>query len=396
MPPDAPLPPEERALLRDWITAGAPGIPSAEEAGQPGSDHWAFSTPQRPMPPRVVHENQVRTDVDRFILAELERRGGQLAAAASPTTLLRRVAIDLTGLPPTPEEIAAFLADTSPDAYRQMVDRYLASPRYGERWGQHWLDAAGYADSNGYFNADTDRPLAYRYRDYVIRSFNDDKPFDQFLREQIAGDELSGFVPDGDVTPEMVEPLVATHFLRNAPDGTGESDGNPDERRADRFTVLEGTVQILGSSLLGMTVQCARCHDHKFEPVTQREYYQLQTILWPAYCPDDWRKPNERKVSIALASQRAEYAERTKVLSDQIKGVRDALEEKAKALRTQLGDQRLAGLDQPAREKLAEALAKKKRERSDEEQELVKAHEAEVELAPEALAEKFPRLRRGA
>ncbi len=309
------------------------GIPSAEEARQPGPDHWAFTTPQRPAPPKVAHADQVRTDVDRFILAELEHRGGGLAPAAVPTTLLRRVAIDLTGLPPTPEEIAAFLADTSPDAYRQMVDRYLASPRYGERWGQHWLDAAGYSDSNGYFSADTDRPLAYRYRDYVIRSFNADKPFDQFLREQIAGDELSGFALDGDVTPEMVEPLVATHFLRNAPDGTGESDGNPDERRADRFTVLEGTVQILGSSLLGLTVQCARCHDHKFEPVTQREYYQLQAILWPAYCPDDWRKPNERKVSIALASQRAEHAERTTVLNDQIKEIRDALEEKAKALR---------------------------------------------------------------
>ena len=106
-------------------------------------------------------------------------------------------------------------------------------------------------------------------------------------------------MPGGDITPEMVEPLVATHFLRNAPDGTGESDGNPDEQRADRFTVLEGTVQILGSSLLGMTVQCARCHDHKFEPITQREYYQLQTIFWPAYCPDDWRKPNQRRVSVA-------------------------------------------------------------------------------------------------
>ena len=172
--------------------------------------------------PAVAHTNTVHTDVDRFILAELERRGWQLAPQAPPLVLLRRVAIDLTGLQPTPEEIAAYLADiaasdTAEGAYERMVERYLASPRYGERWGQHWLDAAGYADSNGYFNADTDRPLAYRYRDYVIAACNADKPFDKFLREQIAGDELSGYVPGGDITPEMVEPLVATHFLATPP-----------------------------------------------------------------------------------------------------------------------------------------------------------------------------------
>ncbi len=175
-----------------------------------------------------------------------------LSAEAPPSALLRRVSFDLTGLPPTPEEIALYLADAEPGAYERMVERYLASPRYGERWGQHWLDAAGYADSNGYFNADTDRPLAYRYRDYVIAALNRDKPFDQFLREQIAGDELAGFSPTGDVTPDMVEMLTATHFLRNAADGTGESDGNPDEQRADRYSVIEGTLQIIGSSLLGM------------------------------------------------------------------------------------------------------------------------------------------------
>jgi hypothetical protein len=389
MPPDAPLPPEESAVLREWIAAGANGLPSAEEAAQPGPDHWAFIPPEHPALPTVAHVEQVRTDVDRFVLAELERRGWQLAPVAEPTTLLRRVAIDLTGLPPTPEEIAAYLADSAPDAYERMVERYMASPRYGERWGQHWLDAAGYADSNGYFNADTDRPLAYRYRDYVIAAFNADKPFDQFLRQQIAGDELAAYVPDGDVKPAMIEPLVATHFLRNAPDGTGESDGNPDERRADRFTVLEGTVQIIASSLLGVTVQCARCHDHKFEPVTQREYYELQTIFWPAFNPDDWRKPNERTVSVAPARERTEHAERTTALNEQLKGLRDALETQAKKLRDQLGEDRLAKLDAPTRDKLTQALARKKKERNSEEQELVKAHESEVDLNLDALAEKF-------
>jgi hypothetical protein len=397
MPPEAPLPDQEKALLRLWAEAGAPGLPSAEKAARPGPDHWAFVPPERPQAPAVAQPEQVRNDIDRLVLAELERRTLVLAREAKPATLVRRVSFDLTGLPPTPEEIAAFLADTRPDAYERMVERYLASPRYGERWGQHWLDAAGYADSNGYFSADSDRPLAYRYRDYVIASLNADKPFDRFLTEQIAGDELVGFQPDGDVTPEMVEALTATHFLRNAPDGTGESDGNPDEQRADRFAVLEGTVQIVASSLLGVTLGCARCHDHKFEPVTQREYYELQSIFWPAYCPDHWRKPKERIVAVATAAERADHAERTKALDGEIKSLRNELAESTKALRARLSNERLAGLDETAREQLRQALARDKAERSEAEQALVKWHNAEVELSEDALAEKFPEyaLKRG-
>src|SRR5213075_707047 len=178
------------------------------------------------------------TDIDRFILSALEAKGQTLNREANRTTLIRRVSFDLTGLPPTVHEIDSFLADNSENAYELMVDRFLASPRYGERWGKYWLDIAGYAESNGYFSADSDRPHAWRYRDYVIRAFNADKPFDRFVQEQLAGDELADL-------------LAATHFLRNAPDGTGESDGNADEVRIDRYTVLEGTLQITMNSLLG-------------------------------------------------------------------------------------------------------------------------------------------------
>jgi len=157
--------------------------------------------------------------------------------------------------------------------------------------GKYWLDTAGYAESNGYFSADSDRPFAWRYRDYVIRAFNADKPFDRFVQEQLAGDELAGYRPGGDVTPDIAELLTATHFLRNAPDGTGESDGNPDEVRIDRYTVLEGTVQITMNALLGVTIQCARCHKHKFEPIGHAEYYQLQAIFFPAYNPERWLPP---------------------------------------------------------------------------------------------------------
>ena len=174
-------------------------------------------------------------------------------------------------MPPKPEETTAFVADHDPHAYDALINRSLASPRYDERWGKCWLDEAGYADSNAYFNADSDRPLAYRYRDYVIRGFNADRPLDQIVREQLAGDELAGERRGQDAIPAVIDSLIATHFLRNGQDGTGESNGNPDEVRTDKYAVLEGAIQIIGSSLLGLTLQCVKCRDHKFEPVIQME-----------------------------------------------------------------------------------------------------------------------------
>lgn len=258
--------------------------------------HWAFKSLQRVAPPSSVAEPH---PVDRFVSAKLKTTGLSLNQEADRRTLIRRLSFDLLGLPPSPEEVAEFLDDRADDAYERLVERLLASPHYGERWGKYWLDVAGYADSNGYFNADTDRPLAYRYRDYVVRSLNADKPFDVFVREQLAGDELSkiAFDKDGVTTSaDEIELLEATHYLRNGPDGSGESDGNPDEVRADRYYALEAAQQILASSLFGLTIQCAKCHDHKFEPITQREYYGLQAVLYPAFNIEKWQKPNDRVV----------------------------------------------------------------------------------------------------
>ena len=278
---------------------------TADDA-KPVSRHWAFQRMQRPTAPAVQAAARVRSPIDRFIQAKLEERGLTLGHQSDKPTLIRRVAVDLTGLSPTPSDVADFVADDSPDGYERMIERYLASPHYGERWGKWWLDVAGYADSNGYFNADSDRPLAYRYRDYVIRAMNADKPFDQFIREQIAGDELSGFDPkqhERHATPEMIDLLEATHFLRNSPDGSGESDGNPEEVMIDRYFALEGAQQILGSSLLGLTIQCSKCHDHKFEPITQREFYQLQAYLHPIFNMQKWLKPNDRFTHAALPGE---------------------------------------------------------------------------------------------
>lgn len=389
MPPEKPLAEGEKALLRDWIAAGANGVPK-EVDRRPGADHWAFHAPVRPPVPRVAATDRVRTPVDAFILQALEELGMPLGAEADRVTLVRRVSFTLIGLPPSATEIAAYLADPAPDAYERMVERYLASPRYGERWGKLWLDAAGYADSNGYFNADTDRPLAYRYRDYVIRSFNDDKPFDRFLTEQIAGDELAGYKPDGDITPEMIELLTATHFLRNAPDGTDSSDGNDDERRLDRFTVLEGTVQIIGSSLLGLTLQCARCHDHKFEPVATAEYYGLQSILWPAYCPDEWLMPKQRNVAVGTVAEREAHAAAVAEADRRVEELTTALAKAAEALRAQLLEERLAALETALGDELRAALDTAEGEGSKVMQELLKEHAETIQITDEALAERFP------
>src|SRR5207302_418236 len=208
-------------FLVSLIALPAPTADGAKEpaASAPERTHWAFVTVVRPAVPAVRDAGRARTDVDRFIIAALERKGLMLAPEAGKAVLARRLCFDLTGLPPAPEDVAAFMNDQSSDAYDRLVERLLASPRYGERWGKYWLDAAGYADSNGYFNADSDRPFAWRYRDYVIRSFNQDKPLDRFVQEQLAGDELAGYVAGGAVNPGMIDPLVATHFLRNAPGG---------------------------------------------------------------------------------------------------------------------------------------------------------------------------------
>jgi hypothetical protein len=322
MPPKAPLADAEKAAIRRWIERGAPGLPRSAPDTPEGADHWAFAPLALSHPPAVSQPELLRTPVDAFIQSALETKGLALGPEADRPTLIRRVSFDLTGLPPAPDEVTQFVDDQRPDAYERMVDRFLASPRYGERWGKYWLDAAGYADSNGYFSADTDRPLAYRYRDYVVRSFNLDVAFDRFLQDQLAGDELAGFEARRIATPEQVDRLVATHFLRNAPDGSGESDGNPDEVRADRYAVLEGTTQILGSALLGLTVQCARCHDHKFEPFTQKDYYQLYAVLWPAFDVDHWVKPQERIVEAPLAEEQAAFVAKSNDIDRQIAAVR--------------------------------------------------------------------------
>ncbi|HEX6987199.1 MAG TPA: PSD1 and planctomycete cytochrome C domain-containing protein [Planctomycetaceae bacterium] len=265
MPPEGErLSEREVAVLKAWIDGGA-AWPDALAGDDPRtSDHWAFNPPVRPEPPAVKDEARVRNAIDRFVLARLEAEGLSPSDEADKITLIRRLYLDLIGLPPAPEEIDAFLADESPDAYRNLVDRLLASPHYGERWGRFWLDGARYADSDGY---EKDKPrFAYFYRDWVIDALNRDLPYDRFVIEQIAGDLLPNPTQDQ---------LVATGFLRNS---MINEEGGVDPEQF-RMEAMFDRMDALGKSVLGLTIQCAQCHNHKFDPMTQEEYYGLFAFL---------------------------------------------------------------------------------------------------------------------
>jgi len=290
---------DEFEKLKAWIAAGAP---SANEkpvtvradidplVSEKDRQHWSFQPPAHLQIPAGTKARSARNPIDAFLLEKLDEKGLMFSAPAPKLTLMRRAYIDLIGMPPGVDEIQSYLADSKADAYERLIDRLLDSPRYGERWARYWLDAAGYADSEGAVSADSVRPHAWRYRDYVIRALNSDKPFDQFLVEQIAGDELFDYKSAHDYTPDQLDKLVATGFLRAAPDSTYSTEQN---FFPDRYDTIASQLDILGTSVLGLTIGCARCHDHKYDRIPQRDYYRLSAILQTAYDPYDWLSPNQ-------------------------------------------------------------------------------------------------------
>ncbi len=343
MPPQNSLQPAEIAALEKWVSLGLPDPrqPVTEDStGKPvgmsvedGRDFWSFQPVSNPQPPTVKTNDWVKTPIDAFILADLEEKDLQPAPPADKRTLLRRVTFDLTGLPPTPEEVAAFLADEEPDAFQKVVERLLASPDYGIRWGRHWLDVARYADSNG-----LDENLAFgnawRYRDYVVDAFNNDKPFDRFVVEQIAGDLL----------PEANrETRIATGYLALGARVLAE----PDREKLSMDTIDE-QLDTLGKTFLGMTFGCVRCHDHKFDPVKQTDYYALAAIF-------------KSTQPFATSSTGAikhwyEHSFATEEELEAIKKVNAEIAEKNKAAST-YKNQAMARIRDEARSKAAEYLA---------------------------------------
>ncbi|MGE3315028.1 MAG: DUF1553 domain-containing protein [Planctomycetaceae bacterium] len=299
---------KELAVIEQWIATGAktardePTEVTADTLVTPEDrEWWSFRPLANPPIPESRPEERGRTAIDSFLLPNLRAAGLAFSPDAEKLTLLRRAALDLTGLPPTREEVAQFLADDSHDAYERLIDRLLESPHYGERWGRHWLDVAGYADSDGANEQDPERPHAWKYRDYVIRAFNTDKPFDQFIAEQLAGDELAPG-PYANLTPDVIEKLEATGYLRMAADGT--SIGGADIPVASNQVVAD-TMKIVSTSLLGLTVGCAQCHDHRYDPIPQEDYYRLRAVFEPALNFKNWRTPDQRRVSLYTDADRA-------------------------------------------------------------------------------------------
>lgn len=310
----------EKETIRRWIEAGAPGDDKAVAPRGPDlqvadedRNFWAFQTPVRPKVPDIKSGNPI----DAFLVASLRKHKISMSPEAPPLVLLRRVTFDLTGLPPTPTEIDEFLKDCASAkpqaAYEKAVDKLLASPRYGERWARHWLDLAGYADSEGILDADYVRSAAWRYRDYVIRAFNDDKPYDRFLQEQIAGDELVDYwkvyETEKTLPPHVVDALIATGYLRCASDTSRPDFVSIKNAPGYYFQTLDDTLKIVCSSTMGLTVQCAKCHSHKYDPIPQTDYYRMQAIFMSGYRPSQWVPQVQRKLNEATAFQEKEAKE---------------------------------------------------------------------------------------
>jgi Protein of unknown function (DUF1553)/Protein of unknown function (DUF1549)/Planctomycete cytochrome C len=325
-PRDSRPTPAHIATLRAWIDAGAPAdytggpLTAAESPPLALGDRkfWAFRTPVRPAVPAVRNKSLVRNPIDAFLLAKLESRGLSFSPPGDRAMFIRRASFDLLGLPPTVREIDEFVADPAPDAYDRLIERLLASPHYGERWGRHWLDAAGYVDTRGIDNdAATIIPLEgiWKYRDYVIRCLNEDRPYNQFVTEQLAGDEMFDWRHKTRYSAREIELLTATGFLRQAADVTYAPELNTSDMRNQ---VLFDTVHMVASNLVGLTVHCAQCHSHKFDPIAQADYYRLAGLFMPAYDPLNWLHSLQRTLADIPPDERVTIDRRNATIDSQI------------------------------------------------------------------------------
>ncbi|MBM85374.1 MAG: hypothetical protein CMM47_05070, partial [Rhodospirillaceae bacterium] len=399
--------------IQAWIQAGAPADPDE----QPITDQelhphlkkkqsppfWAFRPPQPQNPPVVKNADRVRTPIDAFLLKHLEQHGFSFSDDADRHTLLRRTSLAITGLPPTVAEQDLFLNDTAPDAYEKMVNRLLNSFAYGERWANHWLDATGYADSHGKISPDRKRPYAWRYRDWVIRALNRDLPYDEFLVDQIAGDELFDHSDPSQFTPQNVDRLIATGFLRMGPDDTDEGAQNHVEYRTE---VLADQIEIFSSAALGLTLDCARCHDHKYDPLPTRDYYRFSAIFQAAVDPYDWRIPSEylyaggRTLELAPEHRRdlqfddpdenRIVAKLNADLNQQIKTQKQFLETKTAEYRMRFVEQKLATLDQDIQQRIRHALQIPSGKRTVKQHLILQIIQEELDLHRQTLRERSP------
>ncbi|HUG17865.1 MAG TPA: PSD1 and planctomycete cytochrome C domain-containing protein [Planctomycetaceae bacterium] len=387
MPPgEAHVTVEKIAILERWISSGSktirpepetigPGIPITQEE----RNYWAFQPIRVPAVPDMSSDERVRTPLDALIRKAMPQ-GLSFSPDADRETLIKRLYFDLIGLPPTTGELARWKNHDSADWYENLIDTLLESPHYGERWGRHWLDVAGYADSEGYTVQDAERPWAWKYRDYVIQALNKDKPFDRFIIEQLAGDELAG-PQNGDWTPEQIELLSATGFLRMAADGTGSGDNSPEARNK----VIADTIKIVSSSLLGMSVACAQCHDHRYDPISHLDYFAMRAVFEPALDWQQWRTPDQRRISLSTEADRKAAAE----VEAEAQTVAAEKATKQNEYMAQALSKELEKYEEPLREQLRTAYQTAEKERTDEQKALLKMNPS-VNISPGVLYQYLP------
>jgi mono/diheme cytochrome c family protein len=385
MPPgEARVPVAEIEIIEKWIAAGAktarpepdsigPGLGITEEE----RSFWSFQPIRRPDVADLASfpaASRVRTPIDALLLNSAMSDHAESGTDKPATThhsfaddtdrrtLVIRAYFDLLGLPPSPDEVDKWLKDPKEDWYDRLLTELLESTHYGERWGRHWLDVAGYADSEGYSTADSERAWAWKYRDWVIRSMNQDMPFDQFIAEQLAGDELAGPI-NGDLTPEQIDLFSATGFLRMAADGTGSGANTPDGRNQ----VIADTLKIVGTSLLGLSLQCAQCHDHRYDPIPHTDYFAIRAVFEPALDWKSWKVPNARRISLYTAADRKLAAE---IEAEAVKIAAEKTVKQTEYMKQAL-DQELMKYEEPLRTKLRDAYQTAKDKRTDEQKKLL-------------------------
>jgi mono/diheme cytochrome c family protein len=386
--------------VRAWIRGGARtdhpsigGPATASPVRDEDRRFWSFRPLRRPLVPMASHADRIRSPVDRFLLARLDSKGLSFSPDADPTTLVRRTYLDLVGLPPSLEEVDSFLADGQPGAFERLVDRLLASPHHGERWGRHWLDVAGYVDTVGFDTDATNIILSegkWRYRDYVIRAFNADRPYDRFLTEQLAGDELQDWRKAERFTPEMREALIATGYLRTARDLTHEDVGVIPQ---NFFGIVHDTIEIVGTGLLGLTVNCARCHSHKFDPIPQEDYYRLMAIFTPAYNPKAWlpvipteTRSRDRGLPDVSPAEMAELERHNAGVDRRLKELRDRLNELRRPHSDRLFETRLAALPAAIRAGARQAIGTPADKRDEQQKELIRKYGAALTVKPDEVS----------
>ncbi|MDA1052921.1 MAG: DUF1553 domain-containing protein [Planctomycetota bacterium] len=339
---------------------------------------WAFQQPVADAPPKVNATDRVRTPIDSFVLAQLESRGLTFSPDAPKLTLLRRAYFDLTGLPPTPAEAREFLDDARPDAYERLIDRLLASPHYGERWGRYWLDVVGYVDTSGKDFDPTSAELFdgyWRYRDYVIAATNKDTPWDRFLVEQIAGDELVDWRNAREYTPEILELLTATGYLRNVLDATDE---DISDLPFDRYEALFKLMERVSTSTLGMTLACARCHSHKFDPIPQTDYYRFLSLFTAAYNPSNWLPPKHRHLFHVSKAEQAEIERKKAETTATLSKLLQQFETIRAPYQNRLREEKLGQISEPIRADVKTAIETAAKQRNKDQQELASKYEKQL------------------